>query len=508
MRLGEIFVDTGKHYLVYGTGLMASRLASFVLIPIYTRALPVEQYGVFAILTITLSVISTAAQLGINSAVLRSYFDYDNAKERAPVIGTAFLLLCGSTLVFAAAMAILSNPLSRLITGSEQFAICLWLLGAMLITDNLFNLYTSQLRADKRSFAFSVANGAKLLITCVSAILLVAVLKRGIVGAVTANCVSSALMCLAIMPALYKRSAFRFNSAEAKKLLAFGVPLVPMGLSAAVLASADRYFLLNMSGSIEVGKAVVGVYSLIYMYANVFRIGVVDPLFMVWLPQMLSVRHSDRANEFYSRTLSFYVLFSGFIIYCLTAAYKHVILFVSGRSYVGSTFVLWMILLSLVFIGATRLVGVGMTFARKTVYSAIFYTGAGAINTALNFLLIPRYGMLGAAIATVVGAAILPICYHRAGQKFHSVDYRWSEIIRTAMIFFALSTCYFALPQLGISGIRRTAAEASLGALYFPLAFALGILKPAEIRGVLQYVRSRGSGMAYVNEGPSEVSST
>ncbi len=495
MRLREVFFDTAKHFLVYGVGMMASRLATLILIPLYTHSFGVAHYGVFAMLTITLGVVSTVSQLGVNAAFLRSYFDYDNDKDRARLMGTAFIMVTASSLVFLLGMGLLSVPLARMITGSEEFAICLWLLGATLLADNLFGLYCSLLRAEKRSIAFTVANTGKLIATCVFAVILVAVLKRGVIGAVTANCLSTALVCLVILPQLIKRCDFSFHKEEAAKLMAFGLPLAPMNISSSILASADRYFLLHMTGTLAAGATVVGVYSLLCTYASVFRIGVIEPLFMIWLPQMLAMRDKDNANEFYSRAFSFYVLFSGFLALCLTVAYTHIIRLVSGPAFLGPPVVVWLVLVSLVFVGSTRLLGVGMTFARKTTYSALFYTMAGIINTVLNYLLIPKMGMLGAGIATLAGSAILPACYHWAGQKYHRVDYEWMLVSRVAGLFLFLSGAYFALPRLGITGSYGTMADVMLALLYFPLAVLMGALNLKEVRSMMDRVRN-GSAVA------------
>lgn len=486
MGLRAALMETFRHFLVYGAGLAVSRFAGFLLVPVYTRVMSVEEYGVFAILTVTLTFLGATAQLGMSASLLRSYYDYEDVTERCRVVGTAFLLLSASTLLFGLALGLLSRALSSLITGSAEYAPCFWLLGATLVTDGVFSLFMSVLRAQKRSAAFGAATLSKLLATCGAAVILVVVLRQGVLGAVAANAVSSALVSLAVMPSLLRQSSFRVHGKEARKLLGFGLPLIPMSLSAAVLASADRYFLLNMSGSIEAGKAVVGIYSLIYMYSHIYNIGVVEPLFMIWLPQMLAVRYTEHANEFYSRTFTIYVLVSAFLVLCLTAVYESVVLLVSGRSYVGSSLVVWMILMSLLLIGATRLLGVGLTFARKTVYSAVFYVSAGLINTALNLLLIPRYGMLGAGIATIAGASILPFCYYYAGQRFYAVQYEWRLIARNAFIFLALSVCLLMLPRLELAGPAKVAATVGLLLAYFPLMILFGVLKIRDIRAAIR----------------------
>lgn len=485
MRLRDSLIETAKHFFVYSAGLAISKLGAFILIPVYTRSFSVEEYGVFTVLTIVLACISTAAQLGINSAVLRSYFDYDSNKERSRMFGTAFMLLGASTTAFLFFMWLFSKGLSQILTGSESSAICFVLLGFTLVTDSLFTLFTTQLRAEKRSFAFSVWNVVKLFTTCIAAILLVVVLKRGITGAVAANAASSFLTCVGVLPLIVKRSSFHFDAFEAKKLLAFGIPLIPMSLSSIALASVDRFFLLHMSGSLAAGKAIVGVYSLIYTYAGLFRIGVADPLLMLWIPQMMSVRESKMANEFYSRTFSIYVIFSGFIVIAMTVAYSRIVLLMSGARYLGSPLVVWLILLSLVFIGSTRLLGVGLTFARKTGYSALFFAIAALINVGLNFYMIPRYHMLGAAITAVVGAIILPFCYYFAGEKYYKVQYQWLLIVKCVSLFLILSAAYFSLPRLGLSDSQKLAVELTILILYPILVIALRIVRLSELKAIL-----------------------
>lgn len=504
MRLRDTLADTGKHYMIYGLGLAASKIASFILIPLYTSKFSTAEYGVFTTLTITLMFISTTSQLGVNSSVIRSYYDYADKQGRARVFGTAFILLLASSTAFALVMGIFSNDLSRLIVQSDDMGICFWLLGATLVTDGLFLLYVSELRAAKQSLSFSIANIAKLMVTCITAIIFVAALKQGVRGAVLANAISSAISCAAIMPVLIAKCDFHYSKKEASKLLRFGVPLIPMSLSAAVIASADRYFLLNMCGSPAVARAIVGVYALIYNYSNLFRIGVVEPLYLVLMPQVMAVRNSSYANTFYSHIFYYYLLFSCFLILLMTVAYQHVVSMVAGHSYTGSILVVWLILLSLLFIGSTRPLGVGMTLARKTSYSAMFYSSAAVINIALNFLLIPRYSMLGAAIATVLSSAILPICYHKGGNKFYKVKYDRMAIIRNVLLFLSLSGIYFALPWFGLSGWIVNVIEVSIVVLYFPLAIVLKIIKREEMQAVIRMIKSKNGHKSNANDPENE----
>jgi O-antigen/teichoic acid export membrane protein len=491
MRLRELFAETLKHFFVYGAGLALARATTLILAPLYTRSLTVEEYGVFTILSITLVSISTTAQLGISSSLLRSYFDYNDEDSRKELIGTALIMICCSTLLFALVFVLLSKSLSKLITGSSHYAICLQLLGITLVVESIFSVYMSVLRAETRSVTFGLVNLVKLIITCLAAILFVVVMSQGVQGAIAANAISSSLLCLLIMPSLLKRSKLHLRTDELKKLLGFGIPLIPMSLSSAILASADRYFLIHMSSTIEQGKEAVGIYSLIYTYSNIFRLGIIEPLAMTWLPQMLAARNSKHANQFYTRTFTIYIIASCFLVTVLTVAYAPVVKIVCGSAYAGSSFVVWLILLSLVCIGSTRLLGIGMTFARKTTYSALFYGIAAAINTVLNLLLIPRFGMLGAAIATVGGAFVLPILYYHAGQKYYALEYEWPAVSKNLLIFLAISVAYFVVSTLPISNNLKTVVVVIIVASYFPAVLLAGILKPREVQNMLTLSKSK-----------------
>ncbi|MFW6075583.1 MAG: lipopolysaccharide biosynthesis protein, partial [Chloroflexota bacterium] len=91
----------GKHSLVYGAGIVASKLASFLMLPIYTRFLTPADYGVLELLSMTIDVIGTIAGVGLGSAVFKFFEDYDNPDDRNEVMSTSAIGVVGLALVTA-----------------------------------------------------------------------------------------------------------------------------------------------------------------------------------------------------------------------------------------------------------------------------------------------------------------------------------------------------------------------------------------------------------------------
>ena len=79
--LFEKFRETGKHGIVYGLGAIIEKAIAFILLPLYTTKFTTSEYGILGLVTITGAVLTTIFLIGINSGILRSYYDYKDEKD-------------------------------------------------------------------------------------------------------------------------------------------------------------------------------------------------------------------------------------------------------------------------------------------------------------------------------------------------------------------------------------------------------------------------------------------
>jgi len=230
----------------------------------------------------------------------------------------------------------------------------------------------------------------------------------------------------------------KFSYSEAKKMLHYGLPLIIVGTSVYIFNYCDRY-LLKLFTDLQT----VGLYTLGYQFAGVIALLLINPLKLIWGPMFLSVKDHTNATKYYSKMLT-YVLFIGFILFLLLSLLSKEILFITVKEQYWEAYsIIPIITLTYCLWSSKTILNVGALLKRKTKVMAIFFTIGVVINVLFNMILIQKYGMIGAAYATLFSFLIMIVITYFYNQKLIHVQYKWKKIFKlclvTAIIFFP---CY------------------------------------------------------------------
>ena len=219
-------------------------------------------------------------------------------------------------------------------------------------------------------------------------------------GRIWAQLITAGIYLVIGVVILYKNGwlKFKFNSNYVKHALIFGIPLVPHALGRSIMTMTDRIFITNM-----VGIETTGIYSVGYQIGMVINI----------LAQSFSVAYTPwlfenlKANVYKIKVKIVkvtYIYFLGILTIAIgfsLLAPWFLNIFVGKEFAQSSVYVIW-IALGYAFNGMYMMVGKYIFYAQKTRYLAIItFTGA-ALNIALNYFLIRKYGAIGAAQSTTL----------------------------------------------------------------------------------------------------------
>ena len=309
----EYFKRIFKNTLIYGMGDMIVKAIAFILIPLYTRHLSPDEYGVVSLLQTVQMVMIVILGLGLNSAIFKVYNDAKNEEEKNEVISTNLIFLFIWALPFTLIMIWSVKPLSMLIFGSPEEAVYLRILFISLMLD-LFRLAAlAVLRAREKPVHFSIINIINFSLLVGLNIINVAIRGRGILGIMESHLFTSSVICLSVFIVLFRRLRFRFSKRRIKELLAFGLPLVPSGVAAWSLSAMAQYFLRYYWGSSE-----VGLYGLGWRFGMVINMLLVHPFRTTWLPFMFSIQKEERARRVYALSLTYFFAVSMFVVLLLS----------------------------------------------------------------------------------------------------------------------------------------------------------------------------------------------
>src|SRR3972149_18788 len=140
-----------SHVLVYGFGNVGNRLVGFLLIPVYSRYLTPEDYGVLALVAMFSEILFTLMNMGQSSALFRTYFAHDDPERRETVLSTSLWLVLTLSFPVGLLALVLSKPLGGLLTGSPAYTVWVMLGIGGIAFKTLLRLPFSVLRAREES---------------------------------------------------------------------------------------------------------------------------------------------------------------------------------------------------------------------------------------------------------------------------------------------------------------------------------------------------------------------
>ena len=476
MRLGQELKRLGRHSAVYGLGGLVSRILATLLLPLYTHYLPPGTYGRVEIVTAATAVLAILLQLGISSAFFRFYFDAKEDAERLVVIRTSFWFTMAMSTLGLVLGVIFAAPIGHWLgLGHDPSLVRAGAVGLWAQTN--YQQLTALFRVEERSVQYAIASVANVLITVAAMVLFVAYFHWGAVGLVVGNFTGTLVVYAVLLGYRYEQLGAQFDTGLFRKMQHFGMPLVPSALALWTINFVDREFVSWYKGNAEVGvySAAVKIASLITFVMVAFR--------TAWPAFAYSIEDDREAKRTYSFVLTYLLALTSWAALALGAlAPWWVRLLTDPRYQRAEKGVALLAFAGAVYAGYVVL-AIGSGRARKTQWNWAV-TGAGAaVNVGLNFWLVPRWGMVGAAVSTAVAYVVLFVGMTLYAQHVYPVRYQWRRVVTCVAVGAGLTVAARAA--------HLPLAPSALLVLAYPLVLgALGFYLPAERQRLRRLVPS------------------
>jgi O-antigen/teichoic acid export membrane protein len=467
---------------VYGLGGIANQALTIILVPIYARVLGEGGMGVVAVINATLSLSLLVATLALPQAFFRAYLrDSDTDAERRRVLAGTFGLRLAVSLAFLALYSVASVPLTGLVFGDMADLPLLLLIGPIVFLDSLNLVPLSFLRAARQPRAYALISFGRAVLGSVLIIAFVVALDLGPLGVVLGS-VGSALVTATIGMAIYLRRTGvgpRWDGGLNGSMLAFSLPLVPAALAGWGLNLADRYVLNAFRGLDE-----VGVYSVGYTGGLVINALAIAPFTLAWGAAYWEIGRSEDAPRVFRRVLTLFTIGASAGALALTAIGTDAIRLLLTPGFDDARFIVPFSAFGMVLYGVYQIVATGLNLASRTRVLPFTMGAAAIVNVALNLLLVPGLGMIGAGIATIVGYLVLAVATAAAGQRHYPVAWDVPRVVAA----LALGAGLGVAALLGPDSILWRLACLVAYAVAVPV---LRIIEPDDVRRVRSAVSRR-----------------
>jgi O-antigen/teichoic acid export membrane protein len=444
----EYKLFTQRVGLVGITNLIFS-LRGLIIIPILTKTLGADAYGIWSIIMVTISLLSPLALLGLTSAMIRFLAaEKDKTKIQEGFYSVIFVVFFAG-LLLSLIVFLLADSFAITILKDISAAPLIKIASVVILLQALDLASLEFFRAFGRMKKYS---GLMLLQTVaeVGFVAYFVLSGFGLFGAVVSLIISRGFVLFIGAAFIFNEIGFRLPKFYGLgDYLKFGLPLVPTAMLGWITSSSDRYLIGFFSSS-----QMVGIYSAAYNIGAI--IGFFGaPLQIILFPTISKLYEEKRDHEmktYLSYSLKYFLLFAIPSIFGLCILSKQLLLIMTRPEFVAQgSLVLPIVAVGALFYGLYgSIFAYPLYIAKRTKLIFVLVSSSAVINLFLNILLIPVYGIIAAAITTLIAYFILLSLTVYFSREYIKFEIPYDFIGKSVLASFVMASLLYWINPAGV----------------------------------------------------------
>lgn len=456
---------------IYGLPSILLRILGYLLTPLYTRVLDTQEYGSYVYLYSVVAFMIVVLTYGMETAFFRFY---SKGEESGKVYATSLTSLIFTSTVFIGLVLFYTNSIARGI-GYEERPDYIRYFGFILAFDALSAIPFAKLRALNKAKRFALLRMVNILINIalnLVFLLLIPAICSGdshtggwlnslfptenlVQYIFISNLIASAVTLLLLFPEM-KISLSDFSARLLGSMLKYALPLLIAGFAGIINETFDRVLLKHLLPG-NIAESQVGIYGACY------KISILITLFIQAYryaaePFFFSQAGEKDAKLIYSQMLTYFVLIIS-IIFLVTMLYLDVIILFIGKDFREGRPVISVLMLANICLGIFYNLSIWYKLTNQTLYGALIAVAGAVITIVFNLWMIPDYGYMGSAWATLICYFAMMVISYRLGQKHFPIRYNLRKIafyLGGALLIYFVSTLFYS-QQIGVRLLVGTA---------------------------------------------------
>jgi O-antigen/teichoic acid export membrane protein len=469
---------------VYAIGNVTTKLIGLVLIPLYTDAkyFSVADFGALGILEITSQVLVAILGLSLAQSLTRWFWDANFVDKQKSVFFTTLAALSVFSIIAILVMLPLSDSISQLLFQNDNYGYIIKLVLVATICQVVTNHIFALVRLQEKASLFSAVNILKLLITLILTVYLVIYQNKKLDGVFEAQAIGSVFTLLILIPFAFKNSEWKFEATLLKEMLLFSYPLIIASISGVFFSVIDRFFINYMKGLED-----VGIFNLGFKLSSTLNVVVITSIQLALTPVMMKKMNDKSNKRFYSKIMTYISFVLMFCIVVLSLfSLEGIKLFVNNPIYWNSVFVVSILSVGAMFSMLKDQAIIGLHITKKTKITGTIIVISTLINIVFNILLIPRFGVYGAALSTTLAqVAFFWFVYSRA-QKEYYIPYEMNKIFMLIGTGLIIITAGLLINPM--VGWIRIPLKLLFISVYFIALYFLKFFDPIEVENIKKIV--------------------
>ena len=498
----------------YTAASVFSKLIAVFLLPIYTAALSPADYGAAEVMLASVIAASIVIRFGLIESLLRFYYSpsfatpMSSADPSVPggeveetdgtlVIRTGFAAIFWATTAGALVLSAFAEPISEALLGEPDAELArLAVLGLWTLT--LWEYVLTLLRLDERAKAYFTITVANVVATIPVTVWLVVVEDQGAAGILLGSFGTGAAFLLWRVAVEWRRLALSWDGPLLRRMVRFGLPTMPAELSLYSLNFIDRILIARLAGLAE-----AGLYALAIKFAQGMNV-LARGFQLAWPPLAYSISDDDEARRAYSLVFTWFAAVCAFVVAGLWLLARWIVDLLAAPEYFEAYEAVGLLTTGIALYALYLVLVVILGRTGRTEFNLPATIAGTAVNIALNLILIPPLGIVGAGIALVASYLVILASMYVVTQRLFPVPYEWGRLALLVAVTGALVTGgELLLPTEGWDGfLSRVMVWLALPAVLWAARFLSederrvlrSLLRPAAVRERLRGLSAAGRG--------------
>jgi O-antigen/teichoic acid export membrane protein len=472
--------------------IIVSDLLPIITLPIFTRILSKEDFGLLALVSIYGLFASGLANFGMTSAFERNYFQYrDDKVKMAQLIYTTVLFTSVMFTVLAIVTYIFRTPIAAFVTGDgDNGMIIFWSFPAFYfyhIAFQYFLIYYKNAGMAKRFSTFKILNRFTSFLL---SLFFVAVLDYGILGIIYSQLWAGTFV-LVILIVLFTREYKPALSFDVfKESIKISYPLTPRIFIGVIGTQFDKY-MINLLGSL----GGTGIYSLGKKLSDMLFTGM-TALQNVFNPHVYELMFEEQQGS--GKKIGEYL--TPFVYISVAAAlllvsFAEEIVFLLMTSAYGAAAPIAMVLtlyFAILFFG--KITGIQLIYSKKTHITSVLSFISIGLNIALNIPFIYKWGAMGAAMATLLSALMSGSLSLFVAQKYFKIHWEIRKLFPMYGFLFATAGLLLFLVDIQLAYGIRLCVKLGLFALFILYGNRITIVTMTNLQSIISAIKMKKSG--------------
>ena len=466
--------------VIYGLSTILARIINFLFVPIYTRLLTPESYGVVTEFMAYIAVLQVVLVLGLETGCFR--FANKEGVEPHKVYSNAFVTVFCISATFLALMIAFSGPIASAL-GYAGYESCIMYMGGILALDSVTAILFAKLRQESKALKFAIFKTIKIVTETAANLILFLWFPKHCTDGWMLNFIPavpdfsyvifaifiSCIVCGLLFIPEYLKLSFRLDPKLLRQMLAYSLPLMVAALPGVVNDFLDRILFRYFDTNAEAWRNSLGLYQaavklavIMNLFIQMFRYAA-EPFFF------RRAREKD-SRQLYASVQEYFTAFCG-LVFLGVILYIDVIALILGPQFRSAVGVVPVMLLSYMILGMLFNVSMWYKLSGKT-NMAIWITLSGlAVTAAVIILFMPKYSYWAAAYGHLASYVVMFAISSILGAKYYPIPYRWGRLAGIVLLMggiyagsLLLDSAIFTDVTLPAAGVTPWPFIAKLGA--------------------------------------------